>query len=110
MAERRTQRGLLAVFAIVASGIVIWALAARREAAIPEHGFKGDLDNDGYLTRTDLFMLQDLVAGYITVEWIAANAIPGGISAEEVSWRADVNGDGRIDALDITALEVLLAA
>jgi len=102
---RRKDKKLLGL--VVMGGLIVWILTAKKAEALPAHGLKGDLDNDGTVQRQDLFILQDLVAGYITIEWVAQNA-PIPMTVEEALWRADVNGDGVINSLDITALELRL--
>jgi len=81
------------------------AYATLEVKVIPPPGIKGDLDNDGRLTATDLTLLELLVVGLYTVDDIARMY---GMTAEEVFWRADVNDDGRLDATDVTLLERLI--
>ena len=94
-------------------GLAAWAIIKRAQAVPPvpppPHGLKGDLDNDGRLTSTDLDILRDWVAGWWdAARWAEAcpNWSPG--DEEEILWRADVNDDGAVNALDITALEALV--
>ena len=103
--------GVLTVVGLV--GLAAWAIIKRAQAVPPvpppPHGLKGDLDNDGRLTSTDLDILRDWVAGWWdAASWAEAcpNWSPG--DEEEILWRADVNDDGAVNALDITALEALV--
>ena len=69
---------------------------------------KGDLDNSGSLTNQDLAMLRDYVAGWIDAKWLSENCPRGTMTEEEAFWRADMNSDGQVNALDVTALELQL--
>ncbi len=70
---------------------------------VAEPGIIGDLDDDGVLTTNDLNILEKYVGGY-PISQISP------LTKAEFLRRADVNGDGKINALDITALERLLEA
>lgn len=75
---------------------------------VPVHGVKGDLDNDGLLTTNDLNLLYQAIL-YLGTPEFDNLAQSCGLSSAEFFWRADVNGDGAVNALDITALEWLIA-
>ena len=64
-------------------------------------GLIGDLNDDGIVDRTDLDILQNYLAGY---------PIPdiSPLSETEFLRRADINGDGAVNILDLTALEALM--
>ncbi len=92
---------------LVAGGIfaIIHALTRKAKAA----GLVGDLDNDGAITWADY----NILVSYIVNQGTPAGEViiaQSGLTREEFLRRADVNGDGEINALDITALEILLEA
>ena len=68
----------------------------------PPEGLIGDLDDDGVIDLGDLDILQKYIVGY-PISLISP------LSEEEFLRRADVNGDGVVNELDIAALETLIA-
>jgi len=74
-------------------GIALFSTRASR-------GLIGDLNDDGVVDSEDLHILQVFTAGYPISEISP-------LEETEFLRRADVNGDGVINALDITALEGL---
>jgi len=73
----------------------------RAISAPPPPGLIGDLNDDGVVNSADLNIMRMYIGGYPI--WQISP-----LSDAEFLRRADVNGDGAINALDITALEWLL--
>lgn len=80
----------------LAAAVGIYALA---RAAPPS--LIGDLNDDGVIDLDDLDILQKYIGGY-PISQISP------LSEVEFLQRADVNGDGVVNALDIPALETLI--
>ena len=111
----------IAVGVLVIAGLILWMVTRQPvEAVDPRelaremvkkarrphpYGLKGDLDNDGVVTSHDLELLQEVVAWRMPLTVIGQRY---GYSPVWARWRADVNDDGEVNALDITALELVM--
>jgi len=83
---------------------LVGVLAALAWAAPPAPPSEiGDLNDDGAVDYDDLAILQNYIAG-VPISEISP------LSEAEFLRRADVNGDGVVNALDIPALEDLITA
>ncbi|MBA7699438.1 hypothetical protein ES703_108134 [subsurface metagenome] len=70
-------------------------------------GLLGDLNNDGAITWADYNTLESYIVNQGTVVGEAI-ITESGLPREEFLRRADVNSDGKINAVDLVALEILL--
>jgi len=93
------QRGMLVVGGLAV--ILSIYFLTREKIEIPSTGLIGDLNDDGVVDLADLDILELYIAGY-PISQISP------LSDAEFLRRADVNGDGRINGGDITALEILI--
>lgn len=91
----------LVIVPVGLAGLGILALTVMARAAPP--GLIGDLNDDGAVAYDDLTILVSYIGG-VPIPEISP------LSEVEFLQRADVNGDGVINALDITALEALIVA
>lgn len=93
-------RDILGVGAVIAGLIAAVVLLARKKpppsGRVPPCDGIGDPDMDGYVTDADIALLEQFIMGTITP------------TAEEFR-RADVNGDGLLNALDMTLMERYIA-
>lgn len=78
-----------------------FALAAKKKPPVPPPDSIGDLNDNGVIDLDDLDILQKYIAGY-PISQISP------LSDVEFLRRADVNGDGVVNAIDIPALEALI--
>lgn len=81
------------------SAVIVGAVLLLKKK--PPEGLIGDLNDNGVVDWDDLSILQSYIAG-IPISEISP------LSEAEFLRRADVNGDGVINAMDISALERLL--
>lgn len=95
-----TNGKIVAIGAAVTIGLGTITYLAIRAKAAPGRRSPcppvGDIDGNGYITQNDLaLLLYDVVARYPNI-------------TDEELLRADVNGDGVVNALDISTLELFL--
>lgn len=80
---------------------IILLTAAKKPPPGPPLNSIGDLNDDGTVDWDDVYILINYIVGYPISEISP-------LSEAEFLRRADVNGDGVVNALDITALETLI--
>ena len=98
----------LIVVAVIGLAVWLWSKSKPAEAA-PEHGLVGDLNNDGIVDQDDQLLLMNYILSEGTPDADVLIA-QSGLTKEEFLRRADVNGDGVINVLDITAMIKLVVS
>jgi len=95
--ELRPVIGIMVVFMTISLLSTAANISKERPGRTAINGM-GDLNNDGWVSQTDIDILSHYMFGYPISEISP-------LSEAEFLRRADMNGDGFIDAGDITAIK-----